>query len=95
MAALLDATQDGFLDLKEVEALVQREATRLHSVNGEVVDPLAVREEMARMRVHIMAEVDVNKDMLVSEAEFVTMAKSDAFKRDSAWKPLNVRPKCL
>ena len=41
------------------------------------------------MRQHFMHEIDEDKDGLVSEAEFVKMARSEKFARDEQWQPVN------
>lgn len=43
-----DVTADGFLDVKELEALFWKEASELHTVDG-VLDDMMAREEVAIM----------------------------------------------
>ena len=42
-------------------------------------------EDMSRMREHLYGEVDVNKDGLISFAEFMEYSKSSDFDEDEAW----------
>lgn len=42
-------------------------------------------EEMARMREHVMKELDKNGDKLVSLEEFMEYTKSEDFNKDEGW----------
>ncbi len=42
-------------------------------------------EEMNRMREHIMKEVDVNRDSMISFPEFIESTKSKDFEKDDGW----------
>lgn len=43
-------------------------------------------EEMNRMREHVMNEVDVDKDGMISMAEFLRSTKSEEFKNNEPWQ---------
>jgi hypothetical protein len=64
---LHDTNEDGFLDEKEVEAVVQRPAEKLHARgHGEAVDMAAIAEEAARMREHMFDLMDTDKVCLLA-----------------------------
>ena len=42
-------------------------------------------EDMSRMREHLYGEVDMNKDGLISYAEFMAYSSSNDFDEDEAW----------
>lgn len=42
-------------------------------------------EEMARMREHVMKELDKDGDKLVSMDEFMQYTRSDEFNKDEGW----------
>ena len=42
-------------------------------------------EDMSRMREHLYGEVDMNKDGLISYAEFMEYSSSNDFDEDEAW----------
>eukprot|EP00049_Salpingoeca_infusionum_P017926 m.354993 g.354993 ORF g.354993 m.354993 type:complete len:589 (+) comp17152_c0_seq1:348-2114(+) len=86
--ALHDITNDGYLDQKELEALFIREAEDLHEIEGEELDLVAVREEVARIRRHVMEEVDTDKDGLISRLEFFQLTDRDDFEENSKWDAL-------
>uniref|UniRef100_H3CBP9 Nucleobindin 2 n=1 Tax=Tetraodon nigroviridis TaxID=99883 RepID=H3CBP9_TETNG len=67
---LHDTNGDGFLDQAEMEALFTKE---LKKVYAEDTDDNAEQTELerTRMRNHLLAEVDANKDRLVSLSEFL------------------------
>ena len=91
-----DTNEDGFWDLKEIEAMMWDEASKLHEaiaksknqMDGEI-DKYAVKEEMARMRDHLVGTMDADGDMMVSSEEFLTASGKKDFKDDKAWKPVN------
>lgn len=54
------------------------------------VDELMMREEMARMREHVMPKADTDGDGLVSEAEFVALTQRPDFNSNDSWHALFV-----
>lgn len=43
-------------------------------------------EEMNRMREHVMNEVDINKDKLISLEEFIASTKKEDFDENEEWE---------
>lgn len=88
-----DTNEDSYWDLKEAEAMMWDDATKLHETiaksKGGEVDKFAVKEEMARMRDHLMSSMDTNGDMLVSFEEFIGWSEKKDFEKEKAWKPVN------
>ncbi|EDQ86291.1 uncharacterized protein MONBRDRAFT_33891 [Monosiga brevicollis MX1] len=68
----------------KVEALVNAEATRLHTIE-DFVDEQAVAYEAVRMRQAFMADVDTNKDDMISLQEFMLFAASNSFADSKNW----------
>lgn len=90
MFRLADTSGDEVLDEKEIEALVHRQAERVHAAkHGAAVDMAAIAEEAARMREHMMELMDMDHDRLVSYKEFMDATKTESFKQDAGWQPVN------
>ncbi|XP_051916524.1 nucleobindin-2-like isoform X3 [Hippocampus zosterae] len=86
---LHDNNGDGFFDENELEALFVKELEKVYKVyNNEEDDMMAMEEERRRMREHVMAEVDTNKDRLVSLAEFLAATKNPQFRQNDEWETL-------
>ncbi|XP_057693548.1 nucleobindin-2-like isoform X2 [Corythoichthys intestinalis] len=84
-----DNNGDGFFDENELEALFTKELEKVYnSKNEEDDDMVAMEEERLRMREHVMAEVDTNKDRLVSLAEFMAATKKQEFQQKEEWETL-------
>jgi len=100
---LHDITGDGVLDTKELEAMFFREASKLHTIrmrkqgkdakkrSGKDAeqDKFIVREEMARMREHVMKTADSDGDGTVSFEEWMSMTEKKDFNDEKKeWKPI-------
>jgi hypothetical protein len=100
---LHDITADGVLDVKELEAMFFREASKLHQIRQKKTgakhpkdktqeerqqDKFIVREEMARMREHVMKTADTDEDGMVSFAEWMAMTERKDFNSNKDWKPI-------
>ncbi|XP_077453609.1 nucleobindin-2-like [Stigmatopora argus] len=84
-----DNNGDGFFDENELEALFTKELEKVYdSKNDEDADMVAMEEERLRMREHVMAEVDTNKDRLVSLAEFMAATKKQEFQQKEEWETM-------
>ena len=59
---------------------------KVYDPNAPEDDMMERYEEMNRMREHVMNEVDVNKDKLVSLQEFIDSTKKDEFEKDESWE---------
>ncbi|XP_031564940.1 nucleobindin-2-like [Actinia tenebrosa] len=86
---LHDVNGDGYLDTGELEALFVKEVARLYNPKDEGYDPVERDEEIARMREHVMNEIDKDKDGFVSKDEFLSASKSDEFEKDEGWKGID------
>ncbi|XP_021358467.1 nucleobindin-2-like isoform X2 [Mizuhopecten yessoensis] len=84
-----DIDGNGFLDEDEVEALFQKELDRVYDENAPEDDMTERYEEMARMREHVVTEIDADKDKLVSLEEFLKYTHGDDFKKDEGWESLD------
>ncbi|XP_069132243.1 nucleobindin-2-like isoform X2 [Argopecten irradians] len=84
-----DIDGNGFLDEDEVEALFQSELDRVYDENAPEDDMNERYEEMARMREHVVNEIDSNKDKLVSLEEFMKYTHGEDFKKDEGWETLD------
>ncbi|GAU97844.1 hypothetical protein RvY_09073 [Ramazzottius varieornatus] len=85
---LHDLNHDGFLDQGELEALFQKELDKVYDPNRPEDDMRERMEEMARMREHVMKEIDKNRDGMVSYEEFMEESKKQSFDQDQGWDTL-------
>ncbi|XP_061532783.1 nucleobindin-2-like [Phycodurus eques] len=83
-----DNNGDGFFDENELEALFTKELEKVYNSKNEEDDMVEMEEERLRMREHVMAEVDTNKDRLVSLAEFLAATKKQEFQQKEGWETL-------
>lgn len=83
---LHDTNGDDYLDTSELEALFIKEVDKLYDEKDEDYDPREKDEEVARMREHVMSEIDKDKDGFVSLDEFMRASKTDDFEKDEGWK---------
>jgi hypothetical protein len=87
--ALHDLNGDGFWNDDEVEALFQTELEKLYNETDPDDDPREKIEEMYRMREHVVAQMDKNKDRLISLQEFLEDNEAtDNGKNDPGWEDL-------
>ncbi|UJR09899.1 hypothetical protein I4U23_014121 [Adineta vaga] len=84
---LHDVNSDGFLDEAEIEALMLKEAEKIHEGTPEA-DPIEKQEEMDRMREHVMKEFDKNNDRMLSFQEFETGINGTGAKNDQGWQSI-------
>lgn len=85
---LHDLNQDNFLDQGELEALFQKELDKVYDPSRPEDDMRERMEEMARMREHVMKEIDKNKDGMVSFDEFMEESQRQSFDQDPGWDTL-------
>ena len=80
-----DTNEDQHLDYSEVEALMTNEVEKVHH------DPnsLEYREEMSKMRQHVVNEVDKNRDGMISLQEFLDYSNLKQFAQDDEWKDID------
>lgn len=83
---LHDTNGDDYLDTGELEALFVKEVDKLYDEKDDDFDPREKDEEIARMREHVMSEIDKDKDGFVSLDEFMSASKTDEFEKDEGWK---------
>ncbi|CAF0881309.1 unnamed protein product [Adineta ricciae] len=84
---LHDINGDGFLDEAEIEALMLKEAEKIHENNPEA-DPIEKQEEMDRMREHVMKEFDRDNDRMLSFNEFELGINGTGAKNDQGWQSI-------
>ncbi|XP_033099207.1 nucleobindin-2-like isoform X4 [Anneissia japonica] len=84
--ALHDTNGDGNLDPFELEALFIKEVEKIYK--DSVADPKEKFEELARMREHVLAEIDLDKNKLVSKEEFLKATDESQFEKDEGWEDL-------
>jgi len=82
---LHDINSDGFLDEAEIEAIMLKEAEKIHE-NTPEADPIEKQEEMDRMREHVMKEFDSNNDRMLSFSEFERGINGTGAKNDQGWQ---------
>ncbi|KAI6648356.1 Nucleobindin-2-like [Oopsacas minuta] len=84
---LHDKNSDNYLDILEIEAFFIPEVRKIygsHELNYEA------REELALMREHLMPEIDLNHDELVSLDEFLSYTSSnERFNSNEGWQTLD------
>ncbi|XP_068760901.1 nucleobindin-2-like [Montipora capricornis] len=89
---LHDTNGDDYLDTSELEALFVKEVDKLYDEKDEDFDPREKDEEIARMREHVMSEIDKDKDGFVSLEEFMKASRGDEFEKDEGWKTVEEEP---
>ncbi|XP_066484845.1 nucleobindin-2 isoform X1 [Tiliqua scincoides] len=86
---LHDVNADGFLDEQELEALFTKELEKVYDPKNEEDDMVEMEEERLRMREHVMNEVDINKDRLVTLEEFMRATEKREFLEPDSWETLD------
>ncbi|XP_019640015.1 PREDICTED: nucleobindin-2-like isoform X1 [Branchiostoma belcheri] len=86
-----DTNGDGYLDPMELEALFEKELEKVYKESNEEDDLREMEEERARMRKHVLREVDTNKDSMVSFEEFSDATKRKEFEQpeEDSFEPLD------
>ncbi|XP_061448159.1 nucleobindin-1 isoform X2 [Rhineura floridana] len=83
---LHDTNSDGVLDEQELEALFTKELEKVYDPRNEEDDMLEMEEERLRMREHVMKNVDLNKDRLVTLDEFLKSTQKKEFNEVNGWE---------
>ncbi|OQV22469.1 Nucleobindin-2 [Hypsibius exemplaris] len=88
---LHDLNEDGMLDQGELEALFQKELDKIYDPTRPEDDMRERVEEMARMREHVMKEIDKNHDGMVSFDEFMAESKrqTEQGEPDPGWETID------
>uniref|UniRef100_A0A667Y5D8 Nucleobindin-1 n=1 Tax=Myripristis murdjan TaxID=586833 RepID=A0A667Y5D8_9TELE len=86
---LHDTNEDGVLDEQELEALFTKELEKVYDPKNEEDDMMEMEEERLRMREHVMKNVDINKDRLVSLEEFLKSTERKEFNNVKEWETLD------
>lgn len=89
---LHDTNGDGYLDEQELEALFTKELEKIYDPTHEEDDMVEMEEERFRMRQHVMNEVDINQDRLVSLDEFMAATNKKEFLEQDGWETLEQNP---
>ncbi|XP_026524106.1 nucleobindin-2 [Notechis scutatus] len=89
---LHDINADGFLDEQELEALFTRELEKVYESQNEEDDMVEMEEEKQRMREHVMNEIDINKDRLITMEEFIRSTEKKEFSEPESWETLDQKP---
>ncbi|KAJ8299102.1 hypothetical protein KUTeg_023162 [Tegillarca granosa] len=84
-----DINGDQYLDVSEVESLFQEELDKVYDPENPEDDMEERYEEMNRMREHVMKEIDLNHDGMVSEQEFLDYSHNKDFEKDEGWDTLD------
>ncbi|KAJ7313938.1 hypothetical protein JRQ81_005759 [Phrynocephalus forsythii] len=86
---LHDTNSDGVLDEQELEALFTKELEKVYDPRNEEDDMVEMEEERLRMREHVMENVDLNKDRLVTLDEFLQSTQKKEFNEVDGWKTVD------
>ncbi|XP_059414050.1 nucleobindin-2-like [Carassius carassius] len=86
---LHDTNGDGVLDEQELEALFTKELEKVYDPKNEEDDMMEMEEERLRMREHVMQNVDLNRDRLVSLEEFLKSTEKKEFNNQNEWETLD------
>ncbi|KYO37155.1 nucleobindin-1 [Alligator mississippiensis] len=86
---LHDTNSDGVLDEQELEALFTKELEKVYDPRNEEDDMLEMEEERLRMREHVMKNVDMNKDRLVTLEEFLKSTEKKEFNEAGGWETVD------
>ncbi|XP_058265417.1 nucleobindin-1 [Hemibagrus wyckioides] len=86
---LHDTNGDGVLDEQELEALFTKELEKVYDPKNEEDDMMEMEEERLRMREHVMKNVDLNHDRLVSLDEFLKSTEKKEFRSPNEWETLD------
>ena len=84
---LHDNNGDGYLDILEIEAFFLPEIRKVYGSEGLTYE---AREELALMREHLMPEMDLDHDKLVSLDEFLSYtSNNERFENNEGWQTLD------
>ncbi|XP_063045354.1 nucleobindin-1 isoform X2 [Engraulis encrasicolus] len=86
---LHDTNGDGLLDEQELEALFTKELEKVYDPKNEEDDMMEMEEERLRMREHVMKNVDLNQDRVVSLDEFLKSTEKKEFNNPKEWETLD------
>lgn len=86
---LHDTNSDGVLDEQELEALFTKELEKVYDPRNEEDDMLEMEEERLRMREHVMKNVDLNRDRLVTLDEFLKSTQKKEFNEADGWETVD------
>lgn len=86
---LHDTNGDSVLDEQELEALFTKELEKVYDPKNEEDDMMEMEEERLRMREHVMKNVDVNQDRLVTLEEFLKSTEKKDFNNAKEWETLD------
>ncbi|XP_030645507.1 nucleobindin-1 [Chanos chanos] len=86
---LHDTNGDGLLDEQELEALFTKELEKVYNMGNEEDDMVEMEEERLRMREHVMNNVDLNHDRLISLEEFLRSTERKEFNSPKEWQMLD------
>uniref|UniRef100_A0A672LH69 Nucleobindin-1 n=1 Tax=Sinocyclocheilus grahami TaxID=75366 RepID=A0A672LH69_SINGR len=85
----LDTNGDSVLDEQELEALFTKELEKVYDPKNEEDDMMEMEEERLRMREHVIQNVDLNRDRLVSLEEFLKSMEKKEFNNPKEWETLD------
>lgn len=88
---LHDTNEDGVLDEQELEALFTKELEKVYDPKNEEDDMMEMEEERLRMREHVMNNVDLNRDRVVSLDEFLKSTEKKEFNQPKEWETLDMK----
>ncbi|CAH8471654.1 unnamed protein product [Heterobilharzia americana] len=82
----VDLNGDDYLDVGEVEAILQPELDKAYDPNDPEFDPWEEKLDQTKMRRKFMDHYDKDGDYFVSRDEFVRGVTSDYARTDEPWK---------
>ncbi|GMT36296.1 hypothetical protein PFISCL1PPCAC_27593, partial [Pristionchus fissidentatus] len=86
---LHDLNGDGMWNSEELEALFQIELDKMYNETNPDDDPREKMEEMARMREHVVRQMDKNEDRMISLEEFLQDSEAQSQqKAPEAWEDI-------
>lgn len=84
-----DLNGDKQLDEEEIEALFLKELEKMYNESEPEDDINEKYEEMYRMRIKVVNEIDTDKDKFISLQEWLDFTSKDEFAEDEGWKGLD------
>jgi len=76
-----DKNSDNYLDVYEVELLMEHELKKVYDPENEEDDMVEMEEERLRMRQHFFGEVDKNQDKMISLKEFMDYTNTKEYEK--------------
>nr|CAX82610.1 Nucleobindin-2 precursor [Schistosoma japonicum] len=82
----IDLDGDGYLNVNEIEAFLQREIEKVYNPEDPDFDPWEEKYDQIKMRQKFMERFDTDKDYFISREEFLKNVKVPYVLGDHYWK---------